>query len=523
MLSIRAIYTLSTAKRNNVMQKPHLFTATKINPYLLFFLLCVVLYLPSVFLRLPFYPDELRNIHIANSLKDARDYLFPKYFGEFYYDKPPLYFWILKALLLPKLPNVLFLPILFNLGLAWALASLNYLFLKKEGQPDIGTLSSLFLITTAIFYGMSILVRMDILFLLFIFLSVFFFRHSLLRRKLFFLVPSALFSFLAVFTKGAFGIILPLFIELGLGVITKDKKTILKALLVNSLTLALILLWTVSFSQINKNYFYEMFTKQTLNRGLNPQSHAESIFYYVPFLLPLFLPWSICGVMYFVHLKRRTRYVWEKMYLMWFIGGFIILSLVGSKLPMYLLLLAPALCGLIAVLCYEAAERTRRNLLIITSNFFIAAWLAGFIYFSTKGIAIPFPSFLILVLFVVLAIWMIGLKSFGKQLKTFFIVWVILLEVLNFAVLPLVSKSSDFHKVVAALKAQNTQVKKIYLTEKSLQLLKFYFPLTAIIYQSDRDSICQGNSFFLVSKKKDFPCSMELLGTIDDLLLFYKQ
>ncbi|MDD5195469.1 MAG: glycosyltransferase family 39 protein, partial [Candidatus Omnitrophica bacterium] len=144
----------------------------KINPYLLFFLLCIVLYLPSALLRFPFAPDEFRNIYIAQNIHSFNNYLFPNYVDGFYHEKPPFYFWILKLFLQAKLANPLILPVIFNAIISASIVSLNYFILKKEGFQKEGFISALLISSCGIFYGMNMLVRMDILFLFFIFASI---------------------------------------------------------------------------------------------------------------------------------------------------------------------------------------------------------------------------------------------------------------------------------------------------------------------------------------------------------------
>ncbi|RKY34714.1 MAG: hypothetical protein DRP69_03880 [Candidatus Duberdicusella sinuisediminis] len=412
-----------------------LFTKRKINPYLLFFLLCFFLYLPSVFFRSPLPPDEVRFLSIAKNIHNWKDFFFLKYLGSFYYDKPPLYFWFLKLFSLFNLTNSLFLPVLFNCFFSWGILSLNYFFFKKEGQPQIGLISSLILATTSIFYAMNVIVRMDILFLFFTLLSIYSFLFYLSSEKKFYLWIASLASFLAVFTKGALGIIFPFFLSISLSVILKSKEILKKSFLTYLFSFFLVLFWLISFSQIDKDYFREMFYKQTLLRGIGETGHSRNFFYYFLYLIPLFLPYTILSLTCF---SLKLESVWEKLFLIWFIGGVFILSLISSKLSIYLLILSPSLSALLAKSLLESnKERLKKVLFNITGLFFVILWFSAYFYFKFKKEFIPPVSFILLLVFLVVIFLMVRKKSWAC-FKVLFISWILVIYLSTFFFLPLV-------------------------------------------------------------------------------------
>jgi 4-amino-4-deoxy-L-arabinose transferase-like glycosyltransferase len=506
---MRETYTLSITKR--------------INPYFLFFLICIFLYLPSSLLRGPFYPDEIRNIHIAKSIATFKGLFFLKYLGISYYEKPPLYFWFLK--LFSKFPfhNFLFLPVLFNTLICWGILSLNYLFLKREGYAEIGFFSSLFLSVTAVVYGMAIIVRMDMLFLLFIFLSFFLLRVSLKNHKKHFIFLSSLFSFFAVFTKGALGIILPFSIGLGMMWLGEgEKKVVVKRVVsINILVLVGILLWFYLFSQGDPQYFKMMFFEQTLLRAFNPPSHKHFFLYYLPFLFVFFLPWTFMGIGYFLSLRKNNIYSWEKFYLLWLVGGFAILSFIRSKLPMYLLLLAIPFCGLTAKFFIEGDRRLKKKLFYSTATFFLLLWLIVFCYFKIKGEFIPPSAFLVLLLFAAAFLFTIGREPL-HQLRNFSIFWFILIQMSNFVYLPLASSFERYNRIAVRLKGLKIPFNKVYVTERPLLQLSIYLGDKPIVYLKEKN-ICEDKSFIVISSNKDIPCVTKEILRADELYFFYKE
>jgi 4-amino-4-deoxy-L-arabinose transferase-like glycosyltransferase len=413
-------------------------------------------------------------------------------------------------------------PVIFNAIISWGILSLNYFFFKKEGFEKIGFFSSLCLATMGIFYGMSILVRMDTLFLFFAFLSIYFFWISYKEDNNYYLFFSSIFSFLAVFTKGAFGMIFPFFIEVGMGIVLKNKKFIARALLANLRTSIMIFIWLASFSQMRCDYLRTLFFKQTMSRGFNPYSHAEPFYYYFIYIFPVFLPWSFMVIGYFLNFKKSQIYPWEKLYLLWFLGGFVILSLVRSKIPMYLLLLSIPCSGLVGKFLCEGRDSLRRKLLILTGTFLPLSFLIAFLVFRKKGV-IPPPAFLSIPLFLITPFLIIR-KSPTIQFRNFFIFWLIVTLTLNFICIPAVSNASAFRKIIDTIKGTKVNFRKIYVTEESLVTLSIYSPKKPLIYLSKKKDICKKKGpFILVSKENNFLCPLKQISQIGKFYIFYRQ
>ncbi|UCD15699.1 MAG: glycosyltransferase family 39 protein [Candidatus Omnitrophota bacterium] len=508
---MRGIYTLFTTKKSKL--------------YLWLFLFCLVLYLPASFLRAPIPPDEVRSIHIAQNMDTFRAGIIPQYLGEPYYEKPPLYFWVLKGLLTISKFNYLFFPTLFNILVSWAILSLNYRFFKRKGQGEIGLYSCLFLATTAIFYGMSVLLRMDILFLLFIFLSIFYFWKDKDENKVLYLVLSGAFSFLAVFTKGALGIVFPLFIEIVMSLLVRDRKSLGKALVVNLGVVVVSFLWIFSFSKADPLYFKKMVLDQTFSRGFGQTQHpflrVRGLFYYLPFLFLLFLPWSFLGIGYFSKLKREKLDFWEKVYLWWFWGGFVILSLLRSKMEMYLLLLSIPICALTAKFFLQGEDRFKRKLLLFTAGFFTFVVAAGFIYSKIAAEFIPGFAPWVLVIFLAGFICMLK-KPATVQFKNFLVSWVLFLQIANLLALPLVAEYSELKKIVDKLDSLDVAVDKVYCREKLHLLLPSYDNFKKEIVHWKKMT-CPPDSCVLISVYEATQCRNNQLAKVGVNYFYYNK
>lgn len=503
-------------------------TIKKVNPFLLFFLLCLVLYLPASFIRAPLPPDEVRNIHVAQSIQSPGDYLLPKYLGEPYYEKPPLYFWLLKLFLAFPLVNFLVLPALFNICAAAGILSLNYLFFKKQQQTRLGLYSSFFLATTIIFFGMSFILRMDILFLFFIFAAVFFFWISLKEGKPKCLLAAAAFTFLAVFTKGALGIVFPLLVELAIATFLRNKKVFVNAVFVNLLAALMVFIWLFSFSNYAPDYFSKMFFDQTLARTAGSAQHVSlrlrPFFYYFPFLFLFLLPWTFLGAGYFLTFKRIKKDLWEKVYLVWFLAGFLILSLLRSKMEMYLLLLTIPFCALAAKFFLAGRESLKRKILYVTAGFFVFIWAGGFIYAMVCAEPIPVVAFGVLAAHLCGFIFILRQPAF-VQLRNFFLGWVLFLQVINLGALPMIADHSELKRMADAVKKLEVKFNKIYVKDKQqLQLPAYQGINKPVVYWASESCVPDKNIIFV----GDYPryentCGYKKVLQIGENRFLYKE
>jgi len=408
----------------------------------------MVLYLPSSFQRGLFAPDETRILEVTDSINSLDTAILPRYKGERYDAKPPFFFYILKAFLKIPLPP-LFLVILLNSLFSWGTALFLYEFFKKEKTSTLGFFSAVFLISSAMFYGMAVTLRMDTLFLFFIMASICFFWWGVEERKDLYLLFAGILTFLAVFTKGALGIVFPLLVQIGIFIFSQEKGATLRGIfIVAFFSTALIFLWMWLYTLVDEDYYKRMIFRQTIERAFSAQhrSHTEGVLYYVPFLFLFFSPWTFLSIGYLVTFKKFVKTSWEKIFILWFFGGFIILSLIRVKLPIYLLLLSPPLASLTAKFFLEGDEYFKKIAFYITVIFFLVFISAAYLYCRVQHYFVP-PYIMYIILLFILCLILAYKKVSYIKFVYFFIVWFVLIECLNLIYLPLVSKMRVEYKV----------------------------------------------------------------------------
>ncbi|HEY7160568.1 MAG TPA: hypothetical protein VH815_04880, partial [Acidobacteriota bacterium] len=152
--------------------------------------------------------------------------------------------------------------------------------------------------------------------------------------------------------------------------------------------------WLVPVTLIHRSVFWDdFFLQHHLARYTSAQFHrAESVFFFVPIVLLGMYPATaalFCGY-------RDGRTDPEKKLvrfsLIWFFSSFIFFSLSQSKLPGYILPLAPPLAVIAALLLLGAWNHGKKMRIIVLFSIFHGLVAAG-IFFLLKDFEIPHESF----------------------------------------------------------------------------------------------------------------------------------
>ena len=205
-------------------------------------------FLPTFIFR-DFTPDnELRYLSIADeALRNGSIFTFTNH-GLIYADKPPLYLWIVMlGKLIFGYHSMLFLGIFSYLPALVVVYIMdkwvgNFLSVKER------LIGEMVLMTCGFFIGTAIVLRMDMLMCMFIVLALYtFFKiyNGEGRPRDSWLFP--IFVFIALFTKGPIGIIVPLVSTVVFLIVQKEIKNHRKVLGMENVTDFNFTLWAVVF------------------------------------------------------------------------------------------------------------------------------------------------------------------------------------------------------------------------------------------------------------------------------------
>lgn len=317
------------------------------NKKIFIFIIMALLVYPLFFFRDLTPDNELKYISIVTEALDKGNIFAFYNHGIPYADKPPLYFWII--MMVKNITGSYSVPVIGIFSLLPALLILIVMsrWSSSELNEEDQTLASGMLFTTSIFLGGGLVLRMDMLMTLFIVLALYsFYRCYIGIGKSWEPYLVWVWIFLALFTKGPLGLLVPI---VSIAVFLSTEKKLSK---INNylpiwgffMMVGMAVIWlALVYFEGGKDYLYNLTVKQTVGRGVNSFKHKRPFYYYFTGSLTSFLPWSlfyfstfILGVKY-----RKNAGVLEKFFRAVVVSTFIMLSLISSKLEIYLLPVYP--------------------------------------------------------------------------------------------------------------------------------------------------------------------------------------
>ena len=357
--------------------------------------------LPVLALR-DYTPDnELKYLSIAEeSIRDGNIFAFYNH-GEPYADKPPLYLWIVTLGRLIFGKHVMFFLSLFSLIPAFITVGVMNKWVRKERHCD-ETMNSIMLLSSAFFLACAIVLRMDMLMTMFITLALYTFYRmyrfnnkgmgaKILYRRWSILLP--VYTFLAIFTKGAVGIMVPLMSIAVFLALNRKIKTIGKYIGWKfwGILAGLCALWfTGVFLDGGTEYLNNLLFNQTINRAVNSFHHKEPFWYYFVTYWYAIAPWSIVTVTAIIIGFRRGLINNDllRMFAVVSIGTILMMSCISSKIVVYLLPAFPCLVYLGAILIGEIGKSRWLNAAVaIPAAIFVI--LQGAAIYADKSGLVP--------------------------------------------------------------------------------------------------------------------------------------
>lgn len=290
--------------------------------------------------------DEARYGEVAREMWTNENYMVPTLDGEFYPDKPPLYFWVL--LLQAKVSGVnAFSFRLVTIFCLLGFASAFYVFSRRLIGVNRAVWATLIALTSMLFLVIGNIVRMDIMMAIFVIMSLHYFMRAVDEDNSRLSFWGYGYAILAVMVKGPLGLAFPLLGGMAYAMVQKGKAGMIRLKLLQGLASALLIagLWTgYLYISGHKAYLENVFMTQLLGRSVKSWSHPEPFYFYALVVLPLLIPWAPFLWRGFRQAPRNVR----SAALCWFLPGFLLISIISGKLFVYLTPIFPALALLIA-------------------------------------------------------------------------------------------------------------------------------------------------------------------------------
>jgi len=293
--------------------------------------------------------NELRYLEIADEALKSGSFFSFSYHGIPYADKPPLYLWIVMLCKWVFGGHYMGILTLFSIIPAFIIAYIMYKWSQSELSEDTKHVGDLMLLTCGLFLGAGIVVRMDMLMTLFIVLALRCFydiavnRNNSIKQQILF----PIYLFLAVFCKGPLGIAIPLVATLSFLIISRKISSFFKYWNWKTFSILLIgcsIWFFVVYVEGGGNYLYNLLFHQTFGRAYHSFHHSRPFYYYLQAASYSFLPWTLLIIT--THIKG----IWEKgmsdlqkFYLCVSVPTLLLLSVISSKLAVYMLPMCPFL------------------------------------------------------------------------------------------------------------------------------------------------------------------------------------
>lgn len=335
----------------------------KTKQQLALFAAIAIAFLPILILR-DFTPsNELRYLSIADEALDGGHIFAFTNHGAPYADKPPLYLWLVMLGKTVLGHHAMWLLGLFSLIPALAVTWIMGRWTAAE-LPGHGADAQLMLMTCGLFAGMAFTLRMDMLMTLWIVLALKTVYDMALsgptsRRQW----ALGAFTFLALFTKGPLGVLIPLAGSAVWLLYERRLRDFFRmwgwrswTVLAGGSALWFLAVWAEGGSEYLNNLLFH----QTVDRAVDAFHHKRPLWYYCTTYWYSLAPWSVLLAAVAGVTAYRRSVPWTSLQrMLWSVSlaTFVMLSIISSKLAVYLLPAIPFFVYLGAIrlrACYGA-------------------------------------------------------------------------------------------------------------------------------------------------------------------------
>lgn len=281
-------------------------------------------------------PVESNYALTAKEMVESGDWLSPRIYGHFWFDKPIMIYWLIAVCykifgineFAARFPSAL-----FSAGsIAWTYWFTHKLYNNKQAA----LLSSLILATSLEYWLLSRMVITDAVLFFYssISLSAIYLGLTTKAPKWYWLAYFC--AGLAVLTKGPVGLVLPGIILVSYLLVTRQWSLFKKLHLCSGLAIFLLTAapWYLAMSNLHGDQFINTFLGlHNYLRATVSEHPKDNVFYYYLVLFPVsLLPWSGMSLLAAIKLKRVPHY----SYLMtWILVILIFYTCMATKYPTY--------------------------------------------------------------------------------------------------------------------------------------------------------------------------------------------
>ena len=326
------------------------------------YLLFLILLIPTFLLR-DYTPDnELRYLSIADeALRNNSFFTFYNH-GVVYADKPPLYLWlIMLGKFVFGMNSMLYLSLLSLIPTLVILIVMDK-WITPEVKEKHRVSFQLMLLSTVYYIGSGVVLRMDMMMTMFIVLALYtFYKMYTGQAGKYSSLAFPVYIFLAIFTKGPVGILVPLFSVVVFLLVQGKIKTFGRYWEIKTWGVLLVgcTVWfSLVYAEGGKEYLNNLLFNQTVNRAIDSFHHKRPFYYYFVSIWYVLAPWSLLyiGVILTAIRFKRINTDMERLFLTVSGVTLIMLSSFSSKVDIYLLPSLPFFAGLTILMIQKRGQ-----------------------------------------------------------------------------------------------------------------------------------------------------------------------
>ena len=269
---------------------------------------------------------------------------------------------------------------------------------REEMGGECRNLARIMTVTSGLYLVCALTIRMDMLLTFFIVMVLREAwkimqgteRSKLYSNRLLF----SLYIFLAVFTKGPFGILIPL-CSIAVYVFLVSKRKSKPKLFfriwnwqVWSVLILLFIAWfAATYAEGRGSYLHNLLFHQTIGRAVNSFHHNNPFYYYAICIWYSLAPWSLFVIGIFVAALRKkvVKTDLQKFIMTIATTTFVLLSCISSKLQIYMLPSVPFFTYSAAMFMPRFRESPWLKIVLVIPAFILSLALPAIYIFSTFG------------------------------------------------------------------------------------------------------------------------------------------
>ncbi|MBP2627087.1 MAG: hypothetical protein H6Q68_1798 [Firmicutes bacterium] len=412
-------------------------------------------------------PDEPVYAETPKEMFAFNEFVSPRIFGEYWYDKPPMYYWLVAASykvfgmteFAARFPSAI---------LAVACALVVYLSGRRLFNERAGMAGALVLTTSIEFFYLGKAAVTDMTLLLFLTISLL----SFIEKRYYL---AYIFAGLATLTKGPIGLLFPGAIVFPYILVTRNWSQITKMKIPSGLLVYAIVAmpWYVMMYNLHGSAFIETFLGfHNITRFTSPE-HPEGVlwYYYIPVLILGFFPWTAIMLQSIWNSLTKSRQDFSVLVFLniWAIVIFVFFTISQTKLVSYILPMYPPLAMIVGWYIdrlWAASNKQSSNswaiVLCILALLFTGGMVMGLKSMPVlqSGVYLSSAIFIIMALAVGYFLWH---KAIGRAFWTQVVAMGLFSVVLVSVLFPIAAPSFTMKNMAQEFKTQYDGTSPVYI------------------------------------------------------------